>query len=402
MENKVYLYWLVPIAFSYMTLAGTFLGFDRAGYLILLIEILTCLYLYNSDELFRAVVSYKVNVLFLLIVIYYAISSALHDVPVVDNFTAYFREQFKCYFLLVMCCYLFLKNPSKTVCFTIAGYLIFLFLSVRGGQIEISEYDEGERLNGLGAHSTQLGQMAGFALILIVYMRYFMKISWGYMFFFSMIPIYAILIAGSRNGLLGLLMSIGILILTPYVCKFKLNVKNIVFSVAIILVSYVAVNYLLDNTYVGERLLNTEEQAQMQDESYRTGTWLDLLGDRGLYYYLGYHNFIDHPFLGIGYHNFRYYNHIPWPAHSEYVVHVAEGGILGGYLFFSFIGIIFKKLFSIYRKQKTTTSFVLFVGFCVFLMMCVTTFTYNQIQFYPFIGICVASFIANDLKISIE
>lgn len=389
-------YLLVSIAFSYKMFACTFFGFDRGGYIILLVEILTCLYLYNTDILFKKIVLYKVNLFFLLIITYYAISSALHEVPVMDNFTSYFREQFKCYFLLVMCCYLFLKDSKKTVYYALAGYLLFLFLSVRGGTMIQVQSDGGERLNGIGAHSTQLGQMAGFALILIVYMRYFLKASLLQVVLFSLIPIYAIIAAGSRNGLMGMFIAIGLFLLTPYMANMKFSIKNIVMIAITIGISYLVIVFFLENTYVGVRMLNTEEQAQMQDKSMMTGTWLDYLGDRGFYYYLGFYNFIEHPFFGIGYHNFQYYNRIPWPAHSEYVVHVAEGGILGAYLFFSFIGNIFKRLLSNYHNQKTQSSFVLFVGFCVFLLMCVTTFTYNQIQFYPFIGFCVASYIARD------
>jgi O-antigen ligase len=90
----------------------------------------------------------------------------------------------------------------------------------------------------------------------------------------------------------------------------------------------------MDHTVLGRRLNDIEETSKLYNKT--NIAVFDLLGDRTYYYLKGWELFVKHPVTGIGLRNFRIKTGSKETMHSEYMVQLAEGGIIGSFLFILF------------------------------------------------------------------
>lgn len=148
----------------------------------------------------------------------------------------------------------------------------------------------------------------------------------------------------------------------------------------------------MDNTEAGARLIDSDDTAVAE---LQTGTMLDLLGERAWYYFLGWQNFLSNPWFGIGLWHFETYNQYGLPLHTEYMIHIAEGGIIGATIYFSFIAFILIKLIKRFILTKTSVSFILLMVFISYLFIGITAREFYYTFFFPILGVIVYNISGN-------
>jgi len=194
--------------------------------------------------------------------------------------------------------------------------------------------------------------------------------------FLLLLPVYFTIMLGSRMGFIGVL----ILVLGVFLVSTKKK-KIISFkrSLVILGLTILPVLYILNNTVVGERLLNTTQDNEQLTENYAEGTVLEKFGDRGLYYVLGWEAFNDAPITGIGLRNFQdnYYYTV---LHSEFMVQLAELGLIGFSLYFLFNFSIFKAIKKArkWTKQSIALYNYLLIIFAVIIISSSVLFLYQS------------------------
>lgn len=397
-RNSRYLY-LLYIVFMVANPFAAYTGIDKGHRIVFVLEIITLIHLYCKNKFFKQVFCYKLNLVWFLLIVYHWINCIIHEVPLENGYILEFYPIFSSFMILVMSCYLYIKNPRVAPIVFLVGLLLYILFAVMAGHYQ--EDSSGNlRLTG-SIHMNQLGQAAGFCLFLVAVIKQNLsKNVWSKVCLLSLLPLYTIIQTGSRNAFIMGLLALTTFFFSRTLCKnisYKMFLKIIIMGVFI----YFVINLFVQNSVVGQRLLGTSEQAEMQDTFYKTGTFFDLLGDRGWYYYVGIKNFLEHPFFGIGMWNFQFYNHAGFPLHTEYMIHIAEGGIVASLLYYYFIYKIAKGLYLINIKGRTELSIILGLAFLTYLIVCLTARAFYYCQFYVLMGITIAVIMKYDSKMKL-
>ena len=154
---------------------------------------------------------------------------------------------------------------------------------------------------------------------------------------------------------------------------------------------YIGLNYIMDNTMMGERLADTAEESKVEFVENETVNWFlnNLLGDRSIQYELGFGLFLLHPLTGIGITNFIPFSGFPCRLHTEYMTQLCENGIIGFSMLIFLYFLILKKLLSRQREYGENIIMVLF-GMFALLFINITVWTYNQNFGMIYYGILIA------------
>lgn len=367
-QNKivnVYLSILLFLLVCYRALYQ-YIHIDGDGRIITSVSVLSVIYLgVIKNTLKREVLSFPV-VIWGVLMLYQIVNAFVRGTyePRYNQIIVSLQE------LCIMTIVAFLFGKNKRVLFVSLILSLFFYLYVAKVFCSTDDEATGGRLSGF-IYTTQLGQLSGFTCIVISLFVFYLKKPPIYLLLY-IFPFVILLLTQSRNGLWPVVFSILILLYSQLV-KFKL--KNLIFYGILI---YVAVEYFQSTTFF-ERIMGANDSYASSGLFY-TGTILDdIFADRAIYYFLGYFNFMDHPLFGIGLFNFANYNHFEYMLHSEVLVHVVEGGVIGTILYFSFIGYYFKNLFKHYLMRDIERNCLLLS----FLPLFIISFTARIYQ-YPF------------------
>lgn len=356
-------------------------------------EILIFLVMVFIEKGFTKVIFSRYCMLWLLLVIYQLMNCAYHNVHLENGIMSMAGSLITKFMFLCICTFTFIQDEKRTVIYLCCGYFIYMLLSFNVVSVNA---DFGGRLRSELMHPNKFAQSVGFGLIFLAYAKYFMNLSYKTIFILSIIPTIAILGCGSRNGLLLYLSYISCFPISKYFNN-GINVNKVLNIVIPLIIVYSICYVLLDNTMVGNRLLNTTEQ----DKStvFTTGTWLDIFGDRGIYYYIAFQNILEHPFLGIGLYNFQNYNDFPVTVHSEYLIHICEGGLIGGFIYFTFLKLLCNGVISNYKQARTSINIIVIIALISYLFVCLTARAFYYEHFYPILSLCIAKSIISKKNI---
>lgn len=121
-----------------------------------------------------------------------------------------------------------------------------------------------------------------------------------------------------------------IVLLAFFYSKRKFTLKMALATIVLLVVADFAFNFVMDNTFMGERIKEGTERDYSQWNP-NNNWFLSLVEDRAYFYVVGWDYFIQHPLFGIGIGNFPYYQRSvsDLPIHSEYMVQLCECGIIG-------------------------------------------------------------------------
>lgn len=284
--------------------------------------------------------------------------------------------------------YLARKNFEQTIktlflCFM--GYLLLSFV-VNGG---ISNDEFNGRMSGV-IYATELGQTAALTGVYIAY--YSLLHNWNKLKIaaYYSLPLMVILFTQSRNSLA--MIAIGIIgHSVAYYYKKGKKISRLLISLSILLVvSFFVFDFIIEDTEIGKRLSNTEEVRRSQEvNDLSTGTLFDtVVGDRLKYYVLGWTYFLESPFTGIGMWNFEYKSKGEYPLHTEYMIHLSEGGVIALFLWLIFITLLIKGVRNSYYPKEIKIIALFSIIEILFCGIYARVFYYEF--FYPVIGIALA------------
>ncbi len=188
---------------------------------------------------------------------------------------------------------------------------------------------------------------------------------------------------------------VAVIVLFFYVLSLiKLKPGSIILLIIIAIGAYLSIDYLLDNTYLGERLLNSGETS---DEilSYSDSRLVRFVGDRTPHYVLGWELFKQNPITGIGLYNFMSRSGYIERLHTDYMVQLTENGLVGFFLFILFIMWYLKRLGHMFKSQWRNYFFLGLGWICSVLFLGITAWTYDMAPCFICYGV-VGSFMCYD------
>lgn len=240
---------------------------------------------------------------------------------------------------------------------------------------------------------TMMGNSLPTAMVSMVFLALMLAVNKsGYrelLFLAVFVALVIIFISGARKSLIAALM----VILFSYLAGMKkINTAKIIRLAVLLSLALFVVSFLLKNSFYADRF-----EESMGEGQYANTTdikWLSYLGDRTVMYIEGFDFFKENPVSGIGLTNYYYYGSVQQMMHSEYMVQIAECGLIGIILFVLFYGQIIKGLLS-KKTNITMTNRLIMIGFmlsCLFTSF--TAWNYSNTNVYLIYGIIIA-FITN-------
>lgn len=383
--KKVSLYiidrWVIMALFLLLPILSV-INFSGKYTAISLLFILAFVYYYRYKGLRLITASYPL-ILWLILTIYHWINAIEKKVPEVNALDL--LHGLKIYSCMAIFAYMARRNFDKTVKSLLICFSIYLAMSFL---VNDTSGFEG-RFSGV-MFATGLGQTAALMGIYIAYYSLRKNLSIIKSGLLYLLPIMVILLTQSRNSLA--MLAIGIMgHAVALSIQRGLNIKKVVVKILILSVLvFFVYDQVIDNTDIGKRFTDTEAVKESQDVNrLTTGTLFDtVVGDRLIYYVLGWKYFMDSPVTGIGMWDFMYMSKGEFPLHSEYMVHLAEGGLIGAILWLLFIISVFR---GVIKSTKFQYLKIIALFSLIEIMFCgiyARVFYYEF--FYPIFGIAIS------------
>lgn len=341
--------------------------------------------LYSQHRLFRKIIFSGPMLIWLTLTLYHYINARYKHVVGVNAVDL--LHGLKIYFCLGIICFWASLDFKKTISLLLNAYLLRCFfvitLLVLGGY-------SGGRLTGAGGSATGLGQMAALTGIYVAYKNVGKKITLKQNVLYCSLPFLIVLLSQSRNSLAMFSIAIAA-VFFAYDSWKKGNsyFKFAIFLCFVVLIALVAMP-LLENTSVVKRSKAVTENTEggYFYKNNATNTIFDkIVGDRLVYYVQGWKFFKENPITGIGLWNYKNLTGGRYPLHSEYMVHLCEGGLVAIILWGFFVLYIIKNLLS-YDNRVLKSVALLSVVVLLFCGIYAREFFYEM--FYPVYGIALS------------
>ena len=282
---------------------------------------------------------------------------------------------------MFICAYMAYTNFDKTLTVVNIGLYFYCILCLLNGSMDI----ENRFTGGLNANEMAIRACFCYFGILLAILRN--KKSILLLIVLAIVPLYLILLSGSRTALVTILV-VTFFSLFEIIDKRK---KSSIFFLVIGMSLFLLIAwYVVTHTFIGERLLSSS--SRLDDTIYLTGTFWDKFGDRGIQYYYSWPIFLEHPLFGMGFHNWISLSDLGMVFHSEWCVQYAECGLVGITLYLIFL-ISQAKSIRPYRqsennKTRVTAKTLLLVLICILLINTVS-WTYNFHCVFAYFGLMV-------------
>ena len=377
---------IVFLAIIWVPIQTVYFGVDAAGRIP---TILVLFAVFINIETIKLFCYKKPIVYYLLLALYMLINGFVHNSHLLygDGFMGafvMFGTIFRAPLIMLLIISLCRENYKKTL--TILSLAIVLYgiiCALNGQMVESSE--GGERLTGItNANEMALVLAIGFSIVLMQYIR--KDIHLLVAFIIAAFLVFVIVFAtGSRMGF-GM-MAITAIVSILFLRKRK-NVSSTIVTVVLLIGAYFLINYLLENTFLGARMMETT--TQIESSAFTSGTILDKFGDRGIQYYQSWPVFLEHPIFGIGFHQWVKYNPLGLVCHSEYLVQYLEGGVCGFALYLLFFCELIKRLWksrNALNEKDAKTVRVLLATMCAIVFCNSVLWTYNSNGVFAIYGL---------------
>lgn len=341
-----------------------------------------------SEKKFLQNISTKPLMIWLLWVIYTSVNWVIcgHKSNIPD-WAFIFNRIALSYFTLVFAYYELMKNHKRTSLFLCCILLIYVVIGL-AGQGSIS-YDEDRG-----------GMLLGNLLPLVACTAFFLSSYCNKMGYIKMwVPVLALLLAiiatlfvAERKALGAIIIVLFFSVVQPQTLK---KPSRLIPLLIIVIIAYFGVYWILDNTLLGERMLETRDQG----ERFTDNEFLFYLGDRAIFYEGGWQLFLENPISGVGLRNFTLFGYSEIVLHSEYMVQLCEGGIIGSALYLMFCFSLFKRMKKTKQSQfNNISAWMTCLGEIVSIFfLSFITWTFDQIHY--FIAIAVIFSYCEKIKI---
>lgn len=282
---------------------------------------------------------------------------------------------------LILCVNYSKCKINKLIIVFISAYTLRMLLSYLFDSSAIIGTDSVARF-GIVFNSNAIAFGALYLIVLIIIKKESSKHFSIILFFLICLAIYTIINSASKKVFFVL-----VIVLFTYFMIIKFN-KDFFSSLKILLffsIIYFGTLWVINHTSMGERITSTYIKTFETDEAEK------MFDGRASFYIYGWKLFLDNPITGVGLGNYRYVLKKEAVAHSEYIVQLAECGILGSLLFLLFFVYILKKLFRIrllYRNiQKITELYIL--GIVIMFIIFLGGWIYNAPVHWVFIALAI-------------
>lgn len=386
-ELTFFLQTVLIVVMCWLPLNLFVLGFDGAGRIPLTLLIVSCFIIspFISKEIRK-----KPICIYIILALYMFVNviwKGTHIAAINSTTYSVFCKIFNPIFLFFIVAYLARINYDRTLIVCLTGLLLYTILCLVS---DTSSQYEGRIGSEINPNTIALNASLSYLLAFYLYVRD--KISRLTLIILALIPLYAILATGSRMAF--------IIVVAPtffYMIFLQKRKKDSVLGLIVfLLLFFIGLTYVLNNTYIGERLLSTT--TQIEGTEIETGNrFIDAFGDRGVQYYNSFPLFLDNFITGIGLNHWVEYNPTGHVCHSEYLTMYLENGVIGIILYLSFFLYFFRKLKYIY-KSKTSSEKSSYYLLCVFWGLAAINFvfwTYDSYGFFVFYALTY-SFISNN------
>lgn len=344
----------------YLSLGSTF-----AQMLVLFPAILIGLLDNSNKRFWRSIFSPPCSIWFLWIIY------ALINTFILNGYHHHRDQNAMIFISAIVISYLFLLLIVNAKIFTdslinilIWAYVTRLILSYIFDRTAIAGNDIVARF-GSEFNSNLIAFGAIFIIALITIKKFRTSHISKFDFIFLIISTVTIFITGSKKSFLCLtILAVGIVFISRSQNFFKNILKYSFYSLAIVF----AFLWTLQNTPVGSRLIDTFTKTSEAKSADR------MFDNRMAQYIEGWNLFKENPINGVGLSNFVYASGYNCPLHTEYMVQMAECGLIGVGISLIFYLYIFHKLLfyrnaSIYHRSLSELHilsilimFILFFG----------------------------------------
>lgn len=391
-KHSYFNYFFIAIVLLWAPLQGTIMTFDAKGRILFALTVIAFIVNYNK-QVFKKMLFSKPIIIWIIWVIYSAInmmSKGFHNEYLSPSFYI-ITKLFMPLVIMSVCAYEYNKNNyklTKTLLYIFCIYSIigFFFMTINRSHTS----DGAATLGNLLALNN---------LFIIFYAGLLYK--WGELsavkFIGFVVFVFVVIIASATRKALG---AATILLLFVVLSNMRFTAKSFLSVLLLALTLYVGTNYIMKNTLMGERLSMTEEAGEKFNTS--NNVFLNFLGDRALFYIVGTELFYEHPISGIGLLNFTEETGTNYRIHSEYMVQLAENGLIGSTLFILFYVSLISAIFK-YRRHSIfakTTGNILLGGVVAILFISFTAWTYDFCMYFACLGTIIGATKTNNIPLT--
>lgn len=337
---------------------------------------------YCRERNFRKIIISVPLIIWFLLTVYQYSNAIIKGVPLMSVLNLF--HGFKIYACLCIFSYWASIDFSKTIKCLVKCFILDLFVI-----LAFSDMSTG-RLSGV-MWATGLGQLAAFIGVYIAYYVALNKISFSKILRLYSLPFIIIILTQSRNslGILGITLLASIIAYYTVRGKF-FSTKNLMFMLFFAILLLILSPYVMDSAFL-QRAMEAKEASEdsfyMQENA--TGTIFDdIVGDRLYYYLTGWELFLKHPLTGIGLYNFQFITGGDFPLHTEYMVHLCEGGLIAACLWLAFLYNVLKGI--IYFKENYLIKIIALVSIISLLFCGIYAREFYTEFFYPVYGVALS------------
>lgn len=268
---------------------------------------------------------------------------------------------------------------NKTLKILFWSYLFYVILgSLSMGAIE--SYDGSSRMENVMGNEFFNTSILFAAFVGLYFSQGNLKKVYYWVLLF--LVFYVIYRSGERKGLICVFI---IIFGSFYAANSGKGIKSMIYMTFLLLIVMIAVDLILTHSTAGQRMTNSLTESQFQDNYF-----LKMMGDRGIMYYLGWDMFLQNPWTGIGITNFCWENGYfeGLPFHTEYMVQLAECGIIGSFFFLILYYGMIKKLIICYnQKLELKETIILISTLVAIIVMNLVSWTYDNPNYFMMYGI---------------
>jgi len=340
--------------------------------------------LYFPSKSYRNILKSIPMVLWLILTIYHFGNAMVKNILEVNYIDL--LHGLKIYFCIAIFVYWGQNNLLQMLKILYKTFFIYLIvvLAINSGSLGIG------RLTGV-IYATQVGQTAAITAFFGVSITFLKRRNNLTLFSYVFFPLIIAFLTQSRNAV----MMIVIVLIGYFFAKACRNGTNIVKIIKFLLITFLCLGTLfiitLNSSLYQRSLTQTENHSKSYyKESNATGTIFDVIvGDRLIYYVEGWNFFKSNPITGIGMWGFQQKYGGDYPLHSEYMVHLCEGGLVAFILWISFLIYCIKSIL----KSKLESGFriILLIGVLIYLFCGIYAREFYYEFFYPMIAMFLIS-----------
>ncbi len=377
----IFVVWTWPFLAS-----DVFFGIDAAGRVPMILTFITFFANYFSKN--RRFMLERPYLFWMLWTIY-AIFNYWTKKPVTaDNPAIFCIGRFSILMVLYVSAWEYMERPKRFLMFvTFVCFAIGLFTidsEMLRKQLEGNVENLGDHFISEFGNVIPLQMVILSFFLILAYFKKFLKLLPTVVFFLS-VAFFIIIVSATRKAFGGIV----IIVFFSFLPYFMRRSWRSVIALVLFYLVYQGIDYLMENTFMGERVIEIYE---MRDE-YEKGTFLYYMGDRAYMYVQGWKLFLENMWTGIGLRNFAAVAHSDYVLHTEYMVQLTECGLIGAALYLAFnISIIIGLVKAALKKVDFKQTLVCLGLMAAILFISFTAWTYTFTIYFIGLGIVIGHY----------